>query len=91
MKRLDPEFRDLKPQLIGSDHLMDPELHNIVNKTQLAEYYGWSLDRLRKELTELQPYLQFDVIKKRSFTTGQIMRIADLLGVPNNYYKRKSS
>lgn len=91
MSQLDPDFKDFKPHKIGSDHLSDPELHKVVNKSQLADYYGWDLNQLRSELESIQPNLDFDVLNKRKFTTGKIMRIADQLGVPNNWYARKSS
>ncbi|OEK06718.1 hypothetical protein [Roseivirga misakiensis] len=90
MKPLDPQLRGFQPQRIGSDHLSDPELHKVTNKSQLAEYYGWSLNKLRQELKEIQTELNFNLLKKRTFTTGQIMRIADQLGVPNDFYNRNS-
>lgn len=89
MSNLDKDLSNINPTKIGSEHLQDPKLRKVVNKTQLADYYGWTLNRLRSELEDIQEEVGFDILNKRKFTTGKILIIAEKLGLPNGFDEEK--
>jgi hypothetical protein len=85
MSNVNKELSGFNPVKIGSEHLQDSRLRKVKNKTQLAEYYGWGLNKLRKELEDIQHDVDFDLLNRRTFTTGRILIIAEKLGLPNGF------